>query len=437
MKRFVAFLLITTALILCLPSCSSQKKAKESFCMGFAAKALEYEDMSEYYIAGYKGGRNPRGVLDPQQVKAAWIDNGAVSVLLITVDCVALDGETIEKIRTELHDFVLDTGCASVNVISTHTHAGVDTLGLWGDVGINGKNEEFINQIISTSAQVARNAYEDRCEGKLLFSATETEGLQEDSRAPYVYDNNLYQLRFEPFDSTKSGIRLVSFAAHAEALRGSNLMISADFPGRLAKLVEDACKDRLMFFPGAIGGLIMTPELASNALDSMYLTAERLAAYVLSPEGERELSSEIKISRVEFNTKLDNTLFIYYKFLGILGNDVRRGLFGGYKLSTELTLLSLGDVTLSLLPGEVFPELVYGEGRLCDIAKDYGIDTLVPIGLANDEIGYIIPENDFILSSDAPYVKEAEEHYEETNSVGPNCAADLTVAFKRAAKKLK
>ncbi len=438
MKRFISLVLITAMLLSCmwLFGCSAPKTEGESFNVGFASIPLEYGDMSEYYIAGYRGGRNPRGVLDPQQIKALWIDNGNTSALLITVDCVGLDGGTVSEIRASLASFIRESGCDSVNIISTHTHAGVDTLGLWGPVGINGKNQSFIDQIVALSEGVARAAYSDRRAGGLYYSATETEGLQEDSRDPQVYDNRIYQLRFSPDDGS-AGTRLVSFAAHAEALRGGNLMISADFPAELSELVFEATGDRLMFAAGAIGGLIKTPELSSNALNSMEKTADGLAAYVLAPAEERQLSPVLRAESVKFKTKLENTLFIYYKFLGILGNNVSRGLFGGYYLQTELSLLRVGDVTFALFPGEVFPELIYGSGGLAELAAEQGFESLVPVGLANDEIGYIIPEDDFVLSEEAPYVKEAEGHYEETNSVGPECASDLRDAFEKCIKMLK
>jgi hypothetical protein len=52
------------------------------------------------------------------------------------------------------------------------------------------------------------------------------------------------------------------------------------------------------------------------------------------------------------------------------------------------------------------------------------------IGLCNDELGYIIPENDFILNDETPYINAAKDrfdrrHYEETNSVGPKVAENL------------
>lgn len=48
------------------------------------------------------------------------------------------------------------------------------------------------------------------------------------------------------------------------------------------------------------------------------------------------------------------------------------------------------------------------------------------IGLADNEIGYIIPENDF--NPDASTLGEQGDHYEETNSLGPKTA---TILFKK------
>jgi hypothetical protein len=40
-------------------------------------------------------------------------------------------------------------------------------------------------------------------------------------------------------------------------------------------------------------------------------------------------------------------------------------------------------------------------------------------GLANDELGYIIPDYNYILHDGQPYLDEAPgDHYEETNSLG-------------------
>ena len=137
---------------------------------------------------------------------------------------------------------------------------------------------------------------------------------------------------------------------------------------------------------------------------------------------------------------------MFYKFLGILDKKVERAESAtGYALWSEMTVLRLGELTLALIPGEIFPELVWGGARepglaedpplLCDIAEEYGAGKLLVVGLANDELGYIVPPSDFLVNETAPYLDRiedqyGEDHYEETNSVGPECAVVIAETFE-------
>ena len=109
----------------------------------------------------------------------------------------------------------------------------------------------------------------------------------------------------------------------------------------------------------------MTRELVEpfDAVENMQKTAEILTDAALSIEDEQILTPALGISRVALKIPLDNTLFFYYKFLGILGSEISRGESAtGYVLHSELGVLQVGEVTLCLMPGEIFPELVSGKG---------------------------------------------------------------------------
>lgn len=446
MKKTVVFFLL--ALLLLLAGCETSQPEAPVWQAGFGCVPLELPENTQdpLYIAGYHTGWEITGVLDAQQARALWLSDGNTSTVLIAVDCVALGSDTVQTIRDKLSPFCRRTGCDSINVVATHTHAGVDTLGLWGPVGFDGKNAAFMEILVNGAVAAAEAAYADRCSGTLSYSATKVGGLQADSRAPQVYDDHLYQLSFTPADNAHNGIRLVSFAAHAEALRGDNTLVSRDFPGVICDTIAAQTGEDVLFLPGAIGGLIMTPVRTQgdfDAQENLLLTGQELAAYALSAANSRQLSPSLDIAQVQWETPLDNTIFLYYKFLGILQNDVRQSLTGTYYLQSELTILSLGDLTLALLPGEIFPELVSGTGDPADpeglqqIAARYGIEDLLVVGLANDEIGYIVPPSDFVLDTQLPYLQEAPgDHYEETNSLGPNCAKDLAAAFEKACKTI-
>ena len=233
---------------------------------------------------------------DLQQARALWLSNGSSKTLLIVVDCIGLGNDTVQQIRSRLAPFCAETGCQSIHVVSTHTHAGVDTLGLWGPVGIDGKNAAFMEILISGAVEAAKLAYADRSEGMLLYSVTPTEDLQQDSRKPEVYDENLYQLVFKPRNENQNGIRLISFAAHAEALRGENTLVSRDYPGVVCDTIHQETGEDVLFLPGAIGGLIMTRELTQDpfcAEDNLLLTGEAIAQAALSSKEWKEMKAHL------------------------------------------------------------------------------------------------------------------------------------------------
>lgn len=438
-------------------------EGKKQWTVGFGQAVLPYPDTDDpLYIAGYRNGYEIAGILDEQRATAVWLDCGGEGVLLIGVDCVGLSNKYVEDIRTDLAAECAEWGCAIVHIYATHTHAGIDTLGLWGPVAVDGKNADFQQIVVEGAAEAARQAYASRHTGTLTYSTADTEDTQRDSRLPEVYDKNLHQLRFKPDDGT-SGVRIISYAAHAEALRGSNTLLSRDFPGEMANILKEETGDDMLYMPAAIGGLIMTREFNEDFAfttyeENMLYTGRRLADYLLAIPETDEVPVEpvMTAARTLFSIPLDNTAFMYYRFLGILDNTAIPGdSKTGYCLETELSVVTLGDYTLTLIPGEIFPELVYG-GYLTDdaaspenenptplteIAAQYGCGNLLICGLANDEIGYIVPPNDFMLSDTAPYFDKTmdhkgENHYEETNSVGIHTAHRIAEAFEETLKAL-
>ena len=342
-----------------------------------------------------------------------------------------------------------DESRVSIHVIATHDHAGPDTLGLWGPVGEDGKNPGYMENLYAACVRAAEDALSGRRTGKLFRSDVKTADMLRDSREPVIWDDVLHILRFAPDDGSP-GIRLFSYGAHAESLRGANTRLSRDYPGVLCDRIRESTGDDCLFVPGAVGGLVMTREFFDpfDAEANLLLTGEKLADYALSvtPEDERELSPILADDGISFTVPLDNTVFLYYKFLGILGNEAERSddpdIAGetGYGLKSCLSVVRLGDTAMLLVPGEIFPELVWGGGRenpsnptaenpepLGGIMERYGLSDFFPVGLADDELGYIVPPDDFLTDPAAPYLNAAKpedgsRHYEETNSVGVSCA---------------
>lgn len=458
MKQLLSLLLTLSLLLSSACAATLADTEGEAWYFGFGKCDIVPDTDGEdpLYIAGYVNGEEITDILDLCQARAVWLDAGGKGVLLIGIDCVALTSGTVAKIRAALADV---PDCAAVNVYATHTHAGVDTLGLWGPVGLDGKNDAYMEALIAAAEKAGRDAAASRRMGKMYYGTAETVDMFRDSRDPYAADPYLHCLRMEDSNGG-AGLRMYFYGAHAESLRGDNRLLSRDFPGLLCDGMTETTGDDAMFLPGAIGGLIMTKafvaDTGSQALRNLQITADKLLGYArsITPDTEREIKPVMKTVRTAFTVPLDNPAFLLYRFLGVLNNKALPGTSAtGYLVETEMNLLKLGDITLAMIPGEIFPELVsgsaYGDANpsgvnprpLADIAAGYGCNTLLVIGLANDEVGYIVPPSDFLVNEEAPYLLRItdykdEDHYEETNSVGPECAGRIADTFDQLMREL-
>ena len=106
---------------------------------------------------------------------------------------------------------------------------------------------------------------------------------------------------------------------------------------------------------------------------------------------------------------------------------------GIIKLTTEIGYCEIGDnIKIVMMPGEAFPELIYGGFMSADEAHngteypEAAINTyfaqddhVLTFGLCNDAIGYIVPDNDYNSSGS-----------HEMISVGPKAASTVSVAFE-------
>jgi len=114
-------------------------------------------------------------------------------------------------------------------------------------------------------------------------------------------------------------------------------------------------------------------------------------------------------------------------------------------LKTAAAVFFIGDIGVVTAPGELFPETFIGYAPEQSFGRDrinpenqdppdmtkapagpslnerLGTRFAFPMGLCQDEIGYLVPPFDFKVDAVAPYIDEPPlgDHYEETNSIGP------------------
>lgn len=316
-------------------------------------------------------------------------------------------------------------------------------------------------------------------------------------RPPREYSPRLNRLRFVPDNGASRQTVLVNFGAHpyANGLRIKNNrgdMLSADFPFYMEREINSA-GENFIFINGAVNGIYPNrgaggvkeenftrqTEALGRDLGKLVLamTKEREEIEenpLLSPKNsgeayksavermgkctveERELEPKLISIHKETALRVDNPLEKMIGKLGFACFDMTRPAKGIYELETETGYLELGGEFKALLvPGEITPGLVSGTGdmlaensitnrasgfkSLCDIV---GGDTAV-FGLANDALGYIIPDNDYCMFF-AGYGKLAEKlffkdyaHYQEMFSIGAHTASAFAAGVEDMMKSFK
>ena len=432
------------------------QEAGEFFTCGFAKTVLTPGNVEsqKYYIAGYDSNNPAKGILDDMFARAVYIDDntGRGGVVFCAVDAVGISRKDINDIRKLVIESKKIPFLKSINISATHSHSAVDTQGLWGEkLWKSGRNDPFMEKLKAKTADAIISAYENRKDGKLFFAVTETQDMQFDCRTPIAYDKNLTRIRFEAFDSSEE-IHIINFASHAELLGSETKNISADFPAYMIKEIEASAQNiNAVFFNGAIGGMISAKEIKKvyrEEIDCEAYTKEfgkKLGEIANALENETEIEPIINISSAPIKIAASNFVLILARLLKVLNNDILRiGKRSEAYISSEVGYLELGKNRIGafLIPGELFPELWNGEflsaeesatGKKAEykILRDMcSCDHQFVIGLCNDELGYILPDNDFLLHEKTPYIEKATDrfdrsHYEETNSTGPNTARTI------------
>jgi hypothetical protein len=430
----------------------------EPLQLGFAKRTITPSlGDGPVYLAGFGNDRRATGVHDDLWARAVAVSDGRTKVVVVSVDLIGVFLADVEKARALLREA---TGEVSLVVTSTHNHEGPDTMGLWGPGRFtSGVDPGYLDRVRRTIVETAAEALGRLESARLVVAKTRTPGLIIDGRLPEVIDDRLLVLQAAAADGRTLGT-VVSWGSHPEALGGENTLITADFPHYLNRRLEETLGGTAVFLVGSIGGL-MTPlglELEDGAGrpipgDSFALAravGERAAAAAIEAlrfSGQPSDSNVVEYRTARVFVPLENRLFRLATFLGVLDRKVYSGsepattVFGN-DLQTEIGVLRVADVEMLLVPGEIYPELVVGgiqdpqdPGADFEAApREPALEGMLTaehrlvVGLANDEIGYILPRSQW--DTDAPFAYGRDEsQYGEVNSVGPSVAPILAEAF--------
>lgn len=421
-------------------------------------KGDTYEDLNgngkfdTYWIAGFGNRVAAQGVNDDIWARTMVLDDGHTRLAVVALDVIGMFHPVVVDIRNMLPE---EAGITYLVITSTHTHEAPDLLGLWGESPFkNGVNKEWKEHVKKRVVQSVVEAAEALRPAYFRFSRNLTEGMVtlKDTREPYVYDEGLRMMQVMDAESEQTMGTLIQWANHPETLWSKNLLISSDFPHYLREAVENGVYDGdslvregvggvALYVNGAVGGLMTTHssmEVHDPFRDTVYLEpsfdkvraqGDTLGLIILRTMKEQVVEvreAGINLRAKTFELPLKNRLFRLAATIG----KMEGGLSGWMKKRTEAAAWSIGPASFLTFPGELYPEILNG-GVVALPGRDFPVEPVETpplrelmqgefrfgIGLANDEIGYIIPQSQWDVKK--PYVYRDKPYYGEQNSLGP------------------
>ncbi len=376
----------------------------------------------------------------------------------------------------------LELGLTDVIVASTHNHEGPDTIGLWAPANKDGKYADYLKWVDRRIAEAISKAAEpaNMAEVRARFGATNPErspslkGLQVRTthRPPFFFDEELRAMQLTRTNG-KVLATLINWNTHPESLESRNQEITSDFPHFVREAVEKKYGGTAVYFSGDIGGVEIIGDAESRTgLEYEEINGKRFpltaghrpnvsfertqtigeavatAVFQALDAGSNERVDVLTLKSQPVRAPVTNPGFKAMIQAGVLSN------YGADKehpeVNTTIWHLRVGPADIITLPGEVFPELIYGVEQhkrtdcpAANTGRPYE-PAVLPLlkgkyhfilGLTPDELGYVVPGYDFSAGPGGARVTDAckdpkvPNHYHETNSSSDQMAPAITCGF--------
>ena len=311
----------------------------------------------------------------------------------------------------------------------------------------SGVDRKFLQTIIDQTAKSIKDAYADMKTGELTLAKMDIgDEYLRDRTYPDNYDGNMYRLEFTPDQKGARPTIITTFGVHPENSGFGHTVISADFIP-YTEMVLNAAGYNFIFIQGAVGTITYERHMSNDGLDlnryeeavrygyeigyfllGMELTEAECKAlnfelgdflgvaeyegqenYTVWYEGWTPVKEEpvkplLNIKHMQYIIEVSNVL------LDIIGKSGITDYFflyddttGKYYEVTECGYMELGDsLNVLISPGEHYGEILKGGKGLENFEYDsyrdmFGENTII-FDLANDAIGYIEPDPEFVMA---------------------------------------
>ena len=422
----------------------STPAANAVWSLGYGSASLQTGDEldGKHYVGGslsFPKTKAATEIYDDQRVRVIAVNDGSGrgTIVFASLDAFGLSYPDVRGIRKELADFAAANNIVGINISVLHQHSCVDTFGMNGDLLkmiftnpalnvinntfgtdyklLNGQNESFMEHLYDVTVDSIKQAVNSMTTGKMYYSEIEAGEFIHDKREPMVYDTKVHRFRFVPDNGTKE-TWLCNMAIHCVGNGAAGTAITGDYPYYVEQEVNKAGANYIQIQGAELAittshSSLDIPE-GTPRLESLKIYGTALGKLIVeSDAAETEVAPLLNYRMKEYYVPVTNQILAFAGKLGALTNKVVATDDNNTELEvvTELGYLEFGtELAVAVIPGELEPAIAYGgyldaENSWTGTDFDYptlqeivGADKeLLVFGLTNDQIGYILEDNDY------------------------------------------
>ena len=412
--------------------------------LGYGSASLQTGDEldGKHYVGGslsFPKSKAATAIYDDQRVRVIAIKDGSGRGTLIfaVIDGFGISSTDVRGIRKELADFAKANNIVGINISVLHQHSCVDTFGMNGDLVkmiftnpalnrinntfgtdyklLNGQNASFMKHLYDVTVDSVKEAVNSMTTGKMYYSEIEAGEYIRDKREPMVFDSKIHRFRFVPDNGTKE-TWLCNMAIHAVGNGAAGTAITGDYPYYIEQEVNKAGANFIQIQGAELAistkhDSLNLPE-GTPRLESLKIYGTTLGKLIVeSNEAETEVAPLLNYRMKEYYVPVTNQILEFAGRLGALTNTVVTTDDDNnvLEVATELGYLEIGTkLAVAIIPGELEPAIAYGGYLDADhswTGNDFNYPSLQDIvgtdkellvfGLMNDQIGYILEDNDY------------------------------------------
>lgn len=320
------------------------------------------------------------GVYDDVYTRAIILDNGYKKIGIVNADVVIMT----RAIKQAVEEKVKEAGLDGLMVVATHNHSGpggyVDNY-LAEVVCLGHYQPQQFNNLVNKMAQAILEADKDLELSKIGTSKGYINNISRSRRDTLTHiDPEVGVIKVDDIKGNSKAY-IVNFAAHPTSLGAKNRMISGDFPGYMAKYIEEKEGVVTIFLNGALADITATcPYPYKNKLEKAQKIGKALADKVLETAKYIETKENVRLNSLVavFDLPKIKPSKSYRPFTFLIRNYL--------PTDTSIQVIELNDTLLV--------------GTPCDLGVEVGLEikekskykyTFV-ISQANDYMGYVLPE---------------------------------------------